>query len=261
VFLVSDFAGERTDEILALTESLRGHPAPRREAGKDIAPTISARTKGGGGLGTDFDLDGGLIFSAPVAPTVTGGAPFSRAGDERAECGPLICRAGVAANAETLVDQSPTLISHRSQSGPLIFRPRIGRNGRGYAAPGEPVPALNGADAGATSDMRQCVAFPAQMSATQHAGESDVAPCLSVSHEVAIAGATVRRLTPTECERLQGFPDDWTAERCELTSDGNRWIAGETEPQSDSPRYKQMGNAVTVNVAEWIGQRIQGAMQ
>lgn len=48
----------------------------------------------------------------------------------------------------------------------------------------------------------------------------------------------VRRLTPTECERLQGFPDGWTAS------------------QSDTQRYKQMGNAVTVNVIEWIGKRI-----
>ena len=48
----------------------------------------------------------------------------------------------------------------------------------------------------------------------------------------------VRRLTPTECERLQGFPDGWT--------DG----------QSDSTRYKQLGNAVAVPVAEWIGKRI-----
>lgn len=49
---------------------------------------------------------------------------------------------------------------------------------------------------------------------------------------------TVRRLTPIETERLQGFPDDWT--------DG----------QADSHRYKQMGNAVTVNVARWIGERL-----
>jgi len=48
----------------------------------------------------------------------------------------------------------------------------------------------------------------------------------------------VRRLTPTECERLQGFPDGWT--------DG----------QSDTQRYKQLGNAVAVPVAEWIGRRI-----
>ena len=48
----------------------------------------------------------------------------------------------------------------------------------------------------------------------------------------------VRRLTPIECERLQGFPDDWTA------------------GQSDSQRYKQMGNAVAVPVVEWIIQGI-----
>jgi DNA (cytosine-5)-methyltransferase 1 len=46
--------------------------------------------------------------------------------------------------------------------------------------------------------------------------------------------STVRRLTPVECERLQGFPDDWTA------------------GQSDSSRYKQMGNAVAVPVVEWV---------
>ena len=50
--------------------------------------------------------------------------------------------------------------------------------------------------------------------------------------------SVVRRLTPVECERLQGFPDGWT--------DG----------QSDTHRYKQMGNAVTVNVVEWIGKRL-----
>ena len=49
-----------------------------------------------------------------------------------------------------------------------------------------------------------------------------------------VATGTVRRLTPVECERLQGFPDDWTA------------------GQSDSSRYKQMGNAVAVPVVEWV---------
>lgn len=51
----------------------------------------------------------------------------------------------------------------------------------------------------------------------------------------------VRRLTPVECERLQGFPDNWT--------DG----------QSDSARYKQMGNAVAVPVVEWIMRRLVAA--
>lgn len=48
----------------------------------------------------------------------------------------------------------------------------------------------------------------------------------------------VRRLTPLECERLQGFPDGWT------------------DSQSDTNRYKQMGNAVAVPVVEWIIQGI-----
>jgi site-specific DNA-cytosine methylase len=52
--------------------------------------------------------------------------------------------------------------------------------------------------------------------------------------------AVVRRLTPVECERLQGFPDNWT--------DG----------QADSNRYKQMGNAVAVPVVEWIISRMVG---
>ena len=53
-------------------------------------------------------------------------------------------------------------------------------------------------------------------------------------HTIFPSSATVRRLTPTECERLQGFPDNWTA------------------GQADSNRYKQMGNAVAVPVVQWI---------
>lgn len=47
--------------LFSLRESLRGHPAPSREAGKRVAPTLASRASAGGGLGTDFDCDGGLI--------------------------------------------------------------------------------------------------------------------------------------------------------------------------------------------------------
>jgi len=56
----------------------------------------------------------------------------------------------------------------------------------------------------------------------------------------------VRRLTPTECERLQGFPDGYTN------------IPWRGKPDSpDSPRYKALGNSMCVNVMRWIGERIQ----
>ena len=68
---------------------------------------------------------------------------------------------------------------------------------------------------------------------------------------------TVRRLRPREYERLQGFPDDWTLEKAEVELDGNEWKAtGKVVKQADGPRYKQMGNAVTVNVAAWLGGRL-----
>lgn len=60
--------------------------------------------------------------------------------------------------------------------------------------------------------------------------------------------STVRRLTPMECERLQGFDDEWTAFRI----DEKKGLI----PQADAPRYKQMGNAVAVPVVEWIVNRL-----
>ncbi len=73
VFVVGHLGSRsRAAAVLFEPESLRGDPAPRRQAGERAAPTLSARTKGGGGLGADFDLDGGLIgdWPADVAPTL-----------------------------------------------------------------------------------------------------------------------------------------------------------------------------------------------
>lgn len=58
-------------------------------------------------------------------------------------------------------------------------------------------------------------------------------------HQATLQGVHIRRLTPTECERLQGFPDDWTT-------------------GSDHQRYKQCGNAVTVNVVEAVMAKLKG---
>lgn len=57
--------------------------------------------------------------------------------------------------------------------------------------------------------------------------------------------SAVRRLTPRECERLQGFPDDYTA------------VPYRGKPAADGPRYKALGNSMAVPVMRWIGERIQ----
>jgi DNA (cytosine-5)-methyltransferase 1 len=57
-------------------------------------------------------------------------------------------------------------------------------------------------------------------------------------------GSAVRRLTPTECERLQGYPDGWTA------------VEYRGRPAADGPRYRALGNAFAVPVMRWIARRI-----
>ena len=57
----------------------------------------------------------------------------------------------------------------------------------------------------------------------------------------------IRRLTPVECERLQGFPDNWTQ---------IPWKKKQAEDCPDGPRYKACGNSMAVPVMRWIGQRI-----
>lgn len=66
-----------------------------------------------------------------------------------------------------------------------------------------------------------------------------------VTHALRSGQRTVRRLTPRECERLQGFPDDYT-----LVPYRGRLAA-------DGPRYKAIGNSMAVPVMRWIGERIQ----
>src|SRR5690606_2009167 len=68
VFVVGHLGDwRRAAAVLFERESLCGHPPPRREAGKGIAPTIASRPSGGGGLGTDFDCDGGLVARCVTA--------------------------------------------------------------------------------------------------------------------------------------------------------------------------------------------------
>jgi hypothetical protein len=84
------------------------------------------------------------------------------------------------------------------------------------------------------------------------ARQSDVCiygdPCAPIDtdgHTQGIQQAmSVRRLTPRECERLQGFPDDYTL------------ICHNGKPAADGPRYRALGNSMAVPVMRWIGERI-----
>lgn len=102
----------------------------------------------------------------------------------------------------------------KQQTFVAAFQTRIARNGRGQ--PKEITDALTSCEGGTHADSKPHVS----------------------------TGYGVRRLTPRECERLQGFPDDWTR----WDSDGNEL--------PDSPRYRMMGNAVSLPPVEWIGRRI-----
>lgn len=128
---------------------------------------------------------------------------------------------------------------------PFCFQTRIARNGRG--APDDVAPALNGVNAGDTSDMRPVAALPTA------------------------DGWAVRRLTPVECERLQGVPDHYThielkkRQRTDIDDDLKAyWLSHRpelTDEQlkhlcADSPRYRVLGNSFSRNVIRWIGRGI-----
>jgi len=242
--------------VLFEPESLRGDSSESRQAGKDVTGTLSSRPSAGGGLGTDFDLAGGVLASTGnishclnvggmgridyETETLVTAFPCKDYAADAGDTAPTLRamgHGGSHANAggqvaivafDTTQITSPGNFSnpqpgdacHPLAAGahpPTVctFQPRIGRNGRGYSE--DVIGTLAGADAGATSDMRPCVTGPL------------ISP---------------RRLTVTECERLQGFEDNYT-----LVPHRGRQAA-------DSPRYKAIGNSMAVPVMTWIGRRI-----
>jgi DNA (cytosine-5)-methyltransferase 1 len=98
--------------------------------------------------------------------------------------------------------------------------------------------------------------------------ESGVAPADSrgggkpgVGYPTVREQAQVRRLTPVECERLQGWPDGWTLAEGPSLVDAPRWfeagyVPNEDMPAPDGRRYAACGDGVTATVAEWLGKRI-----
>jgi DNA (cytosine-5)-methyltransferase 1 len=118
---------------------------------------------------------------------------------------------------QPLEDQANFL--QRSQTQAVCFQTHIARNGCGQ--PSEVVPALTSCEGGTHADSKPHVA---EWAGTRWA---------------------VRRLTPRECERLQGFPDDFTL------------VPYRGKLASDSPRYKALGNSMAIPAIRRIGVRIQ----
>lgn len=127
-----------------------------------------------------------------------------------------ICRADGQANAMTSVDMAPTLTSHAKKDPPLIY----------------PAEDSIGEDALIQRDMSATLSTHNTQTLITGGREK--------------RSLTVRRLTPRECERLQGFPDDYTD-----IPYRNK------EHAPDGPRYRALGNSMAVPVMRWIGERIR----
>jgi DNA (cytosine-5)-methyltransferase 1 len=206
-----------------------------------------------------------------VAPSVTSGPPFSRTGNERVECEALVMAHGQG-NAEIRRDGEPSLTCNHE--APIVaFMGGQGSKAGSVGASEYLSPTLKAADSG--GNRVPCVAIrTAQTSSNGHGIAEDVAytldgvqgqamafhgsqdPCVSwnITHPLGrnnglevsfVRGSTVRRLTPRECERLQGFSDDYTL------------IPFRGKPAADGPRYKALGNSMAVPVIRWIGERIE----
>lgn len=231
----------RAAAVLFDAQSLRRDSPPRREAGQNAAPTISARPTGGGGLGTDFDLDGGVI-SQPVASTLN--AAFgSKLGleDQHINAGaPLSATDGAApANAVAFDLNQITSKTNRSRPDPAVHHTLPASSTPPHLA--EPFTITERGRAGGQSlEYRNDGTSNAILTPNGGRGGMGVG---------AIAQPwAVRRLTPRECERLQGFPDDFTR---------IPYRGKEPDKCPDGPRYKALGNSMAVNVMQWLGERIQ----
>jgi DNA (cytosine-5)-methyltransferase 1 len=209
-----------------------------------------------------------------VAPSMTGGAPFSRTGNDRVEAEALIPVAvplqEVGKRTGTSTDDPRAGIGIGQDGDPMFtlqagaqhgvaayaFQPRIARNGRGDM--GEDVVNALQAQSGETGkgDAAPCVAVNIQASQSgvrinDTAGTLD-ANYGSRRHNGVLQQMAVRRLTPVECERLQGFPDGYTM---------IPWRNKPPEDCPDGPRYKALGNSMAVPVMRWIGQQIAAELQ
>jgi DNA (cytosine-5)-methyltransferase 1 len=127
----------------------------------------------------------------------------------------------------------------------------VNRQGLGVGKAGDPSSTLTNlfVPAVAVAEEKEMQTYPT-LSASNNPSQSPQSSEVTAQIDAMVkATSVVRRLTPVECERLQGFPDGWSAQRIDHKK-------GVVVDQADSSRYKQMGNAVAVPVVEWIFNRL-----
>ena len=282
VFLVSCFdpatADRCPDPLLPVTESLRGDTKKGKSKKQSAALTL---TEGIGGDGAIINAigasiyhkstvvnqdvncghlvtEGGILGSDIVGPLNTSDAKMistQYVNENKCVVEPYLAfDTQFGSNANVTEDIAPTLKS--SQQSPSVAYPiQDGReiekhqNGLGIAEAGSPAYTLDQTGAQAVAIGIQGNVINRQdhngPAGKGHTEEGDPMFTLTKTdiHAVATPMA-VRRLTPLECERLMGWPDDHT-----------RWKADGTE-QADSHRYRQCGNGVASPVARWVAGHI-----
>lgn len=236
VFAVLD-TGDWTDRppVLLEPDGLRGDSAPRREAGEGIAVGALAGTSPGGGwrIGADEAAAGQLIPETAHTLRADG---FDASEDGTGRGTPLIPVVG------------NTLLKGGHANNPLdetLIPVGVMAHGQG----GSEVTAGERWTTLTCNHEAPVVAFDARQSNVIQYGQ--ISGPLDTDQQTIglLVRAQVRRLTPTECERLQGFPD------------GHTLVPNERgKPMADGPRYKMLGNSMAVPVVRWIGERIKGVI-
>jgi DNA (cytosine-5)-methyltransferase 1 len=242
VFVVGHLGDwRRAAAVLFERHSLSGHPAPRRETGPSVA-ALTATGVGTCGADDNQGQAGHLVpWPAQIAPTLNAAFGSKQGLEDQhigggqgylslAQC--LTTGTGQRYDAET-----ETLIpTHGGGFDVMAFDWQSGGDSRGL----DPKPT-------AQLQRSQVPAVAFGETARTLSARHDGSPCADRGPDVIAVQSAVRRLTPRECERLQGFPDDFTA------------IPYRNKPADqcpDGPRYKALGNSMAVPVMRWIGERI-----
>jgi DNA (cytosine-5)-methyltransferase 1 len=240
VFIVGSLGDGRAAEILFEREGVPRNPAASRETGASVAASLtkgSAASRGVNSPGRRREDDVNLVVGALSAHSKRHGHAMTT--QQEAESGHIIAfdwQSG--GDVRHNISDTHTSALQSSQV-PAVYQCHGNNVG--------PMGALRSGNSGVTGGVPFVAAFTERTRKQGRTFESQpelaYAPTNpgsgGTTHSRRVAGPFgVRRLTPTEAERLQGFDD------------------GHTAGQSDSARYRQLGNAVCVNVARWIGHRI-----